>query len=285
MKEFFDHIVNNFPVDSQPVKLFSLVKEFYIGVGREEDDAAEVAQKKLQRYKILLKDRENFALTSSQIIPYAFNSIDDDYIQGLCFCEPMDPPEIVAAKNRRLKELPIFKVIETFSPSEFEDLCAVVLKFFGINDAVVTRRSGDGEVDFYGCAPILRMFNSGNLPSGVEEGLNIWIVGQAKKYKATKVSTNELRELVGSTELARSKVFVGDKDPLDKLLIRFCDPVIYMIITSGSFTADSKDIIRKSGIIAMDGILLSRFLADNGLSEKVDSITKQSILDLIVKEK
>jgi restriction endonuclease Mrr len=107
--------------------------------------------------------------------------------------------------------------------------------------------------------------------------LSVWLVGQAKHYEKTAVSTRDIRELVGSVILAQSKTFAGKKDPLERLELRVCDPVVYFFITTGRFTRDSKELLNRSGVVAMDGVQLSVFLADNLAGHDGDELSIETI--------
>jgi hypothetical protein len=251
-----------------------LMRGWYIG-----DDAAEQASIWLNRFVMYLKNRREEARRLGSFVCYDFNSYDDNFIQGSCFCEPRDDPATLEAKSRRANTIPIAARFDTLSPIEFETLCGAVLWLFGVTTPKISRRSADGGIDFYGQAPFAKVIAPERMPAGIEKDLRVWIVGQAKHYKLSKVSTKDLRELIGSTELARSKIFAGTTDPLDSLGIRVCDPVFYMIITSGNFTADSRDLISRSGIIAIDQMQLAQLLADNGIDAQEIVLTKNHSFD------
>ncbi|SMX81870.1 hypothetical protein BSP239C_01428 [Brevibacterium sp. 239c] len=91
------------------------------------------------------------------------------------------------------------------------------------------------------------------------------MVGQAKHYQKTKVSTPDLRELVGSVQLARAKAFADDGRALQGLDLRACDPVFYLFFTTGTITLDGYKLLKASGVVSMDGAQLAAFLADNDI--------------------
>lgn len=251
---------------------------------RNHDEAAETAADWIDRFVIALKRRQADAHALGSYVQYTFNSADQDYIQGASFIEPYDDEGVIEAKRRRANTLPITTHLDALTPLEFEVLCGGVLRFFGVSSPTISRRSADQGIDFYGQAPFAKILAPERLPAGVEKDLRVWIVGQAKHYSKVKVSTKDLRELIGSTELAKSKVFAGKIDPLDDLSLRICDPIFYMIITSGAFTIDSRELIDRSGIIAMDGLQLSQLLADNGVGDAADGISKEQLLTWLHQE-
>lgn len=272
-------------VAAPPRKAVKILTEIIVTRGwYAGDEAAEKAGLWMTRFVWHLKQREAEARGLGSFVRYAFNSVDDGFIQGSSFCEPNDDQATVQAKKLRANTVPIAAHFDALSPTEFEVLCGGVLRLFGVDDPKVSRRSADGGVDFYGQAPFAKVLAPERLPAGAEKDLRVWIVGQAKHYKSVKVSTKELRELVGSAELARSKIFAGSTDPLDALTARICDPIFYMIITSGKFTSDSRELIARSGIIALDQLQLAQLLADNGIGAQAETLTKAQLFDWLETE-
>lgn len=228
------------------------------------DEADEKTEAWVTVFKIRLAETRTKAIEDSLYNQFDFNTADAEHIQGACFCEPSDPPEVVQAKNNRSIAPEIRAYFESVSDAEFEKLCAAVLELLGVDKPFFSQKAGDQGIDFFGRAPFSTLLAQNALPAGVEKTLSVWIVGQAKKYKNTVVGTADLRELVGSTQLARAKIYSGSEDPLTDLSMRLCDPVFYLLITSGSFTSGSRRLIERAGIIAMDGGQLAQFLADHG---------------------
>lgn len=95
--------------------------------------------------------------------------------------------------------------------------------------------------------------------------MDVWLVGQAKHYKATQSGTPELRELVGAIELGRAKVFGSTTSPLDGMDIRVADPVFALFITTGSISSNGWHLLKRSGVIGLDGEMVAAFLADRGV--------------------
>jgi restriction endonuclease Mrr len=90
------------------------------------------------------------------------------------------------------------------------------------------------------------------------------------------LSTKDIRELVGSVALAKSKVFAGKTDPLSGLQMRVCDPVVYLFFSTGTITRDARDLLTKAGVVAMDGLQLAMFLADHGVGLAYDEFSQEA---------
>lgn len=106
-----------------------------------------------------------------------------------------------------------------------------VLKLIGARNIKLTKETRDEGIDFYGRLLVADLIK----PSSAfrfrpfESFLEIWLVGQAKHYRAIKVATPDLRELVGSVELASSCAFADlDPDKYPDLRIRVADPVFML---------------------------------------------------------
>lgn len=194
---------------------------------------------------------------------FVFNSASDQHLQGYCFCEPNDSAETIDAKRKRSRQIEYYEYLVRLHYNQFEMFCGALLRLWNCTSVNVTQASADQGVDFYGKVPLGKFLKKTILPESAEEGMFAWIVGQAKKYDISKISTSELRELVGAVQLAKSKVFSTATDPLSELNILTCNPVIYLIATTGQMTSGSHKVLERSGIIGLDGFQLSTILADN----------------------
>lgn len=208
----------------------------------------------------------------------AFNSSSSYMIQGACFIEGTDSDEIVAQKERRLRWTDYYKTLQELSPSEFELLCKQVLRLIGARNVRLTKETRDEGIDFYGQLSVVDLI----VPSSVlrfkpfESLLEIWLVGQAKHYKSIKVATPDLRELVGSVSLASARAFADlDPEKYPDLQIRLADPVFMLFFTTGRISVDGWQLIKKTGIIAMDGEMLATFLADHSVAITFDGDIRQ----------
>ena len=196
---------------------------------------------------------------------FALNSSNPEYIQGSCFVEPNDSPKVRDAKAKRSNTLKLYQAIKSRSDEDLETVCVRLLKLLGVDNPHPTPRSGDGGVDFYGCANFGFILKKQILPAGSERNMHVWFVGQAKHYEATQVSTRDVREIVGSVQLARAKLFAGNIDPMKNFSARLCDPVFSIFVTTGRFSKDCIQLMKSVGVVPMDGPQLGQFLADNNV--------------------
>jgi hypothetical protein len=147
---------------------------------------------------------------------------------------------------------------------EFEWVCRGMLSAMGVEDSVVSRRSADEGIDFYGRLPLrAELRRAVELPS-VYSQLTVWMVGQAKHFKKGQGATPDIRALVGSARLAEARAF-PKSSALPGLEIRACEPVFYLFFTTGKISRDGWQLIRTSGVVGMDGEMVANFLADHGI--------------------
>ena len=192
----------------------------------------------------------------------AFNSSDSSYVQGACFVEPVDPPEIRKQKRRRRRLRPYVDLIRGLSPDEFEVLCQRLLSVLGVASPHLTRRTADEGIDFYGKLSGESVFFPHDLEPTVQRQLSFWLVGQAKQFVRSAVGTPEIRDLVGAVVLGRAGVFSTASSPSPEFNIRVGDPVFLMLVTGGSLSGRAWKLIQRSGIIGIDGEMLAAFLVD-----------------------
>ncbi|GAI46185.1 unnamed protein product, partial [marine sediment metagenome] len=160
-----------------------------------------------------------------------------------------------------------YEALRELSPHEFEVLCRNVLKILGARNVRLTKQTKDEGIDFYGRLSVADLIQPFSAFRPFESFLEIWLVGQAKHYRTVKVATPDLRELVGSVNLATARTF-ADLDPnkYADLQIRVADPVFMLFFTTGKISIDGWQLITKSGIVAMDGEMLAAFLADHNIA-------------------
>jgi restriction endonuclease Mrr len=263
-----DLICEELPLDHKPTKLARLIEQVINEHFPELDPIEKASEWEVPVGSRLLTYIE--VAEERGIQPkIAFNSSSSYMVQGACFIEGTDSQEIAEQKKKRLGWKHYYETLQELSPHEFELLCREVLKLIGAKEVKLTKQSRDEGIDFYGRLSVADLIK----PSSVfrfrpfESFLEIWLIGQAKRYKSVKVATPDLRELVGSVELASARAF-ADLDPhkYPDLKIRVADPVFMLFFTTGRISIDGWQLIKKSGIVAMDGEMLAAFLADHDVA-------------------
>jgi len=252
--------------EEPPIKIITVLVRIIEGEGHaKNDDALELAERWLGRFKVHLANRIAEETQLSQVPCCELNPANEDYLQGPCFVSPKLSEQEAKEKRLRANKKHYTDAFSKISNDKFETLCARVLSLWRVEEEFVSRRSADQGVDFFGRVPFGEIMKPSAIGNGAERQLKLWLVGQAKNYSSSQVSTKDIRELVGSVSLARSKTYAGSIDPLARLEMRTCDPVFFLFFTTGKLSKDAWDLLSKSGVVAMDGAQLAVFLADHGV--------------------
>jgi Restriction endonuclease len=154
-------------------------------------------------------------------------------------------------------------LIQALTPDLFEDLCVGVLSLLGARDYSGTKRTRDQGIDFYGRLVISDLDPNTSPFFRITDHLSVWLVGQAKHYPDGRVSSAEIRDLVGSINLARFKEYASTTDLMKSLPLRSCDPVFALFLTTGTFSRDAIKLATGSGVIVKDLDDICSLLADN----------------------
>lgn len=179
-----------------------------------EDKVNEFIDYRLTRFQKTLVEEFNERYAANR--PLRFQIVDDTGVG-----------KIVAGYRRKklTKEIRFQNSLHRISPADFEQLAAVMLKTLGCKDVFSTPSSHDQGVDAFGYQVLVQP-----TPYGVTHGLT-WIA-QAKHYRATQVTTGNIRELVGSKELIVAKVFSTVDERYKELRLRSYAPTAIALITT-----------------------------------------------------
>jgi hypothetical protein len=161
-------------------------------------------------------------------------------------------------RHKRLaSEIRFQNSLSRTSAADFEKLAAVVLKAVGCREVYATPLSHDQGVDAFGYQELVRP-----TPYGVTHGLT-WIA-QAKHDRATKVSTCDVRELLGSKELLVSKVFSTVDERYKELQLRSFAPIAIALVTTEEIPSTVRRLADRAGVYVFAAgdlfFLLKRFL-------------------------
>jgi hypothetical protein len=127
--------------------------------------------------------------------------------------------------TRPEKEIRFQEISHKTTPEEFEKLAAIILKVIGCTEVFSTPLSHDQGIDAFGYRSLVDP-----TPYGVIHGLT-WIA-QAKHYLSTRVSTSDVRGLVGSKELLITRVFSTVGERYKELRLRPFAPIAVALVTT-----------------------------------------------------
>ncbi len=257
-------IIDTMDLDEKPSPIRNVIADYIINYNWEsnKDVATEKAEKWEREVITYLQKELNKLAIMGRPPRIAFNSSSDYIIQGACFVEPKDSDSLKESKLRRLKSTSYYDFFRDINPTQFEMLCGKLIHLIGVKKPYITRSTSDDGIDFYGLLSLESIFFPKDLTPTIQKNLNIWLVGQAKRFNFTQVSTKEIRELAGSVMLGRSYAFGSSESPTPNMTIRVCDPIFCILITTGYFSANAWRLLERSGVIGMDGEMVAAFLAD-----------------------
>jgi len=174
-----------------PTPARELLRQIITGESWQTDVsvAFEWAESWVERFAVRTQRVINERNTNGQFCEFTFNSSATDCLQGASFVEGLDSAEIAAAKTRRLALADYVAALDILTPTEFEWACRGMLAAMGVRDPVVSRRSADEGIDFYGKLPLSEELKRAVALPGFYSTLSVWLVGQAKHYKETQVAT------------------------------------------------------------------------------------------------
>jgi hypothetical protein len=152
------------------------------------------------------------------------------------------------------KEVRFQNSLHRLSAGAFEKLAAIVLRVVGCQQVYSTPSSHDQGVDAFGLQVLIDP-----MPYGVIHRLT-WIA-QAKHYKATQVTTGNVRELIGSKELILAKVFSTVDERYKELRLRIYAPAAIALVTTEEIPATVRRLAEGSGVFVFASSDLFHLLA------------------------
>lgn len=279
-------VIENWEMTRPPIRGVLLLEEVCRAAGwfdgLSDEEIVERCGQWLARFYAKLKTELDSRNADGRLVRYDFNSSDVQFIQGSCFPEPGDSDALKEAKRRRAPGSEYLAAIQSVSPRQFEGVCRGVLELLGCKKPSLTRAANDQGIDFFGVLSLEGLLGKGFGLPNVDRVFKAWLVGQAKQYSG-RVSTNELRELAGSVQLARANVYSDGGTALANLRMRIFDPVFYLFLTAGGLTVDTRRLASRSGIIAIDGESVAALLADAKIGEGPDGSFQLSALENWIK--
>lgn len=226
------------------------------------NDAFELVEPILDEIRAIMKRERNIAEQDGISWHVELYGSQEEWIRGSAYDDPSADPIERNIRARRALVDQVKSEILALKALEFERACTTVIEQMGCTEPHTSKARDDGGIDFYG-----RMSLQGRLDSplplgGIDSRVNVWLIGQAKHYPTRPIQTADIRELVGSVELARTG---GAIHTWQGLNIQPFDAIIMLFFTTGWYSSGSKSLLAESGILAMNGEQLATFLCDVGL--------------------
>jgi len=173
--------------------------------------------------------------------------------------------------SKSSREIAFQDALHTIEPEEFEKLAAVVLRLLGCKEVFFTPQSHDQGVDAFGYQDLI-------IPTPYGIAHNVTWIAQAKHYLSTRVSTGDVRELVGSKELLIAKVFSTVDKRYRELTLRPYAPIAIALITTEEIPSTVRRLAEGAGIFVFAVSDLFHIL-----SPKKKKVTAAAVRTLIKK--
>jgi len=260
-----------------PREIRAIITEVLEDEGANPSIAAEDTDRLLKSVTEHLFAIENSRLNDGQYCSHTFCSEGTHLIQGAGHPDPGIAANVVATRVARGALPGWLAHITSLSAREFEFLCRGVLATLGCQDPRVTTHSGDQGIDFFGRLSLAnRLDNNATLPA-LDTDMHLWFAGQAKHRPTARISTDEVRHIIGSVAMARAGILARGGETLEGFKPKYVDPVIVALITSGTFSRDTHKLITSAGVIALDRNRLASFLCDNRIGLDDDETFSQRL--------
>ncbi len=233
-EEFISFLLSEYPSNSSPDYLENVLKDYF--KEKYTKDYLEVFWQN-QRDQILddvVKETNNRVNNNLSLRYFILDDIGEKIIG-------------IDHKKRDLK-INFQNCLNNIRANQFEKLTAIILKIAGCNQFWITPQSHDQGLDSFGYSEIFSDIESVEWLGGFP--LITYLV-QAKHYKKEKVGSFEIREFVGSTVLAKNKIYAVLDKKYNDLDIKIFSPIVYLYITSGEVKYTAKLLAKRSGIILL----------------------------------
>lgn len=226
------YFLTEFPLDSPPVYVEQVVRDFLGGTyGEEWIDHwwAAVGDRMMGD----LVDEYNKRLTDG--LPLRYEPVDDigRKVKGSGIAKG---EKFSAAFQEALLAL---------SDDEFELLSARVLQWAGCTKVWATPHSHDQGLDAFGLLPLLQV---PGIWDPQRDAPVLSMLAEAKHYSKEKVRTEKVRGLVGAKYLAQFEMYAVEETKYPELNLRPLAPIGLVLVTSGEVTRTSRLLGRKAGI-------------------------------------
>ncbi|MFA6091983.1 MAG: restriction endonuclease [Elusimicrobiota bacterium] len=271
--EVFSHFLTEFLPTQKESKLADYVLGF-LSKRYAVEFAEEITEKYLKPISERLMDEYEYRRKEKELLRFRFLDAEGTRIAG-----------VGRTWQSRLR---IFQdAINNLTAVEFEALSARVLALLGCGQVWVTPQSHDQGLDAFGYAPV----HSRKVPQDIASQCRLVYLAQAKHYKKHKVGSRDIREFVGSVELAVHKIFSTHDTKYSDLEIRPFGPSILVFVTTEELPRTVRLMGKNAGIIIVSAqnlaalFLRARILrTSNWRRQRIISALRVSIRNLPVAE-
>lgn len=256
--------------------------ELIIAVGNEKGWFTSQAEAidKASAWKPALLKRLRAALTELREVEHPvrfdFNSSNPEMVQGHCYPNSADSPELMRSKEARSHADSYRDGVRLLTATDFEAICRGILSLIGCQNAILTRASGDQGIDVFGEFTMRGRLDLTYHLGGPDSMMNFWIMGQAKHYTG-EIGPNQIREFVGAQDLARRGIGYDNGEALSAFTAKPYQPVLLFFLTTGPITRGAWTLAKRTGIIVFDEEMISALLADHEVATASNAFSPEEL--------
>lgn len=260
--------------------------ELIIAVGNEKGwfTSPAEATDRASAWKQGLLKRLRTALTELREIEHPvrfdFNSSNPEMIQGDCYPNSADSPELVRSKESRSHADCYRDEVRLLTATDFEAICRGILGLIGCQNPILTRTSGDQGIDVFGEFTMRGRLDVTYLLGGPDSMMNFWIMGQAKHYTG-EIGPDQIREFIGAQDLARRGVGYDNGEALAALNAKPYQAVHLFFLTTGRITRGAWTLAKRTGMIVFDEERIAALLADHEVATDSNLFSPENLREWV----
>jgi Restriction endonuclease len=225
--------MTKYPVDSPPTVLSDRVETLLLENYSSEFTSQFISQF-LGRVQRILIDEFNNRFEKPHSLRFRFLDDSGERIVGI-------------GHTNQHEKIEFQNAINELSSYEFEALSAYVLKVAGCAHYWSTPESHDQGLDAFGYFPFFER-TTGEWFAGIPR---VIFLAQAKHFKSVKVGSKDIREFIGSYELAVHRIYSTVDERYADLDIPPFAPVALMFITTEEVPLTVKRLGIRAGVIVL----------------------------------
>jgi hypothetical protein len=230
--EVLAHFLTAFAEQQAPRRLELYVSDFLAATYSQGTIDDFVAQRLGDIRDSLIREY-NERVDQNDSLRFSFADDDGDVVQGI---GGLAKTELLAFQDG----------LNSLTSAEFETFSAHILRVATCTRVWYTQETHDEGLDAFGYMPFFRIRKEwlGGRPEVV-------FLAQAKHYSDCKVGSRDIRELVGSSELAKHKVYSKLDERYNDLSIPPFAPLALVFITTQEIPRTVKNMSRLAGIVVL----------------------------------
>lgn len=242
--EVIAHFLTDFPLNQRTCKTQEYIRQ-YLTKRYSDEFADKITTSFFTKISRSLIEEYDHRLQAKELLRYKILDDEGERIAGM--------------GQSWQRQLRVFQdALNALSYAEFEFLSARILQVLGCDAVWVTPASHDQGLDSFGYAPAFPQ----DVPQEITKQCRVVYLAQAKHNKRHAVGSRDLREFVGSVELAIHRIFSTEDEKYEDLTISPFGPCVMVLVTTEELPRTVKTIGRNAGIVVLSAsdlaILFSR---------------------------